>query len=119
MKTKSLVMLGSFLVLAMLIVSVSVYAYNAYVTVSASSCKATASVNAWGLRNGSYVIAATVDEVTNRFGNSFANGNTVSDSRVVDESVCAKGSAYAGVEGYDNNGRHLWKSDSDSFVVDQ
>lgn len=112
-------MLVSLLVIAMLIVSVSVYAYNAYVTVSASSCRATASVNAWGLRNGSYVIAATVDEETRRFGNSFANGNTVSDSRVVEQTECVKGSAYAGVEGYDNNGRHLWMSDSDSFVVDQ
>lgn len=115
MKTKSLVLLSSLLVLTMLIVSVSVYAYNAYCTASSSACRATASVNGYGLVNGSYSVRARVDNDVDRDGGAFANGNNLSDSAVVDLDSCGSGSAYASVSGFDANGNFHSKSDSASF----
>ena len=85
MKTKSLVMLSSFLVLSMLIVCVSVHAYNAYTTASESSCRATASVNGYGLVNGSYSVSARVDNAAEQDGGAFVNGNNLSDSAEEDQ----------------------------------
>ena len=116
MKLKPLVLLSSFLVLTILIVCVSVYAYNAYCTASLSACRATGSVNNSGLFNGSYTVSARVDGHQNGTHGNFAD-EAVSRSAVVDrpDGSCSSGSAYASVSGVDAQGRHHHRSDDAAF----
>ena len=115
MKLKKLVMLSSFLVLTVLFVCVSVYAYNAYCTASKAACRATASANGYGLFNGNYTVYARVDSTTDQDGGSFAIGNNLSDSAIVDLDSCSDGSAYASVSGYDANNNFYSMEDNDAF----
>ena len=81
MKLKSLVMLGSFLVLTTLIVCVSVYAYNAHAYASASG--GGAGVNGWGLVNGTYSVLVRIDgelkEPNDHKHGPYHNGNNLSE----------------------------------------
>lgn len=116
MKCKTLVMFSSFLVLVIGIVCVSVYAYNAYCTANADTCRATASINNYALFDGSYSLYARVDSESDADHDDFAD-NRVSTSVVVDreDGSCSSGSAYASVSGFDAQGRPHHKSDSASF----
>ena len=96
MKAKSLVMLGSFLVLMALVVCVSVYAYNAYAYASESG--GGAGVNGWGLVNGTYSVLVKIggelkDPDDHKHG-PYHNGNNLSEgvsaSNDDDESVYAE-----------------------------
>ena len=115
MQLKPFVILSSFLLLAILIVCVSAYAFSAFCTANEDTCRATASVNGWGLVNGSYSVSARVDNVVDQDGGAFANGNNLSDSAVVDLDSCSSGSAYASVSGYDANGNFHSKNDDAGF----
>ena len=79
MKLKALVMLSSSLVLTVLIVCVSVYAYNAYAT--ASSSGGSASVNGWALVSGTYSVLVKIDDVVEDHKHGpYQNGNNLSES---------------------------------------
>ena len=115
MKLKVSVMLCSSVVISILFVCVSVYAFNAFCTADENTCRATASVNSWGLLHGNYSVRARVDGVVDEDGGAFANGNNLSDSAVVDLDSCSSGSAYASVSGFDANGNFHSKSDDAAF----
>ena len=117
MKTKALVKLSSVLVLAILIVCVSVYAYNDYCTANEDACKATASANGYALFNGSYSLSANVDGDVQRKANDFANGAIVSVSVLRDhaDGDCAEGSSSASIHGWDANGQHHAAWDDANF----
>lgn len=117
MKCKSLVKLSSVLVLTILIVCVSVYAFNAYCTASESACRATGSVNGHGLFNGGYSVTANVDGDFKRKANNFVNGALVSVSAVVDheDGDCIDGRSTASISGWDANGQHHAKWDDADF----
>ena len=117
MKTKALVKLSSVLVLTILVVCVSVYAFNAYCTASESACRATGSVNGHGLFNGAYSVTANVDGDFERKANNFANGALVSVSAVKDlaDGDCDDGGATASISGWDANGQHHAKWDDANF----
>ena len=115
MKLKFSVMLCSSIVISILVVCISVYAFNAFCTADENTCRATASVNGWGLVNGYYSVRARVDNVVDQDGAAFANGNNLSDSAVVDLESCSSGSAYASVSGFDANGNFHAKSDDAAF----
>lgn len=115
MKLKASVMLSSSIVISIIFVCVGTYAFNAFCTANEASCRATASVNGWGLVNGNYSVRARVDDTVDQDGGSFANGNNLSDSAVVDVDSCSSGSAYASVSGYDANGKFHSKVDDAEF----
>ena len=117
MKTKSLVMLGSFLVFTALIVCVSVYSYNAYCAASQLGCSTSASGNGWGLFNGYYYLHAKVGSDTETKTAGFANGQNFSDTASAHEPGCGSGDGYAEarVTGFDAHGNVHHKNDTASF----
>ena len=118
MKLKTLVTFSSLFVLAILVICASVYAYNAYCTASESACRATASVNNFGLVEGSYTVSARVDQVVRGDHDSFADGEPISLSAIAKVPAgedCVEGSAYASVSGFDAQDRPHHTDDSASF----
>lgn len=117
MNLKVLVTLSSLVVLTVLVVCVSVYAYNAYCTANGSTCRATASINGYGLFNGQYSVSATVDGQNDNDGDHFPVGFNVWDSAVKDlaDGDCVEGSSSASVSGFDGSGQFHSKWDDADF----
>lgn len=105
MKTKSLVMLGSFLAITILIVGVTAYAYNAYCVASTNSQTVTmsASVNNWGLDNGYYLLKARVGADQIQESDPYGD-NEISRSLSRTGNVNLSGFAKAHVTGWDGQG---------------
>ena len=118
MKSKVLVALGS-LALAILIVCVSVYAFNAHCTANEAACRTTSSGNGWGLFNGSYALRAQVGDDLQHKAGGFVNGQDFSDSAIADKDdgdcSAGDGSASASVSGLDAQGNIHHKNDSANF----
>ena len=117
MQLKPFVILSSFLLLTILVVCVSVYAFNAHCTASRDGCSATASANGWGLFNGYYNLYARVGGDTDHKSGGFANGQNFSDTASASASECqeGEGSASASVTGTDAQGRIHHRNDAASF----
>lgn len=117
MKLKTLVTLSSLFVFVILVVCVSVYAYNAYCTASLSDCSATASANNYGLIDGGYDVFASVGDDKDNDSGAFADGDPISDSVSASEDGCQEndGFAVATIHGTDFEDRFHVKRDSANF----
>ena len=117
MKLKTLITYSSLFVFVILVVCVSVYAYNAYCAAKLSSCSATASANSYGLIDGGYDVFASVGDDEDNDGGAFADGELISDSVSASQADCDEGDGFsvATIHGTDFEDRFHVKRDSANF----
>ena len=117
MKLKTLITYSSLFVFVILVVCVSVYAYNAYCTAKLSDCSATASANSYGLIDGGYDVFASVGDDEDNDGGAFADGELISDSVSASQADCEEGDGFAvaTIHGTDFEDRFHVKRDSANF----